>query len=389
MSTECRLHAASAGPVSFAVILAFAIVALVALGGAEAAGKQPQCGEVITTDTTLHKDLVNCPNNGIIIGADNITLDLNGHVIDSDGTPFSACHPRKEVCDVGVVNDGHDRVTVMHGSVHQFAGGVGTGGDQNRLLDVSASRNRFYGLGLFSVAGGLVKNSSGIGSLAPEGDGMILFRSHDVRIFSNAFRNNHHVGIVSPESADNSVKGNLFSRNDDEGFLMEGGKRNRLRANHFVRNGGGITLGPGTRNVIANNHLSRGGDGIRIEKGHGNLVADNIVAHARRAGIRLGISNPLLGGADNLVRGNVVKGSRVDGFLVNKKDDHSLLKRNVAKGAGDDGFDIESRTTRLTKNRAVRNHDLGIEAVRGVNDGGGNVAHHNGDPRQCTNIACS
>jgi hypothetical protein len=37
----------------------------------------------------------------------------------------------------------------------------------------------------------------------------------------------------------------------------------------------------------------------------------------------------------------------------------------------------------------VRNGDLGIEAVRGVIDGGGNVARHNGDPRQCTNIACS
>ncbi len=37
----------------------------------------------------------------------------------------------------------------------------------------------------------------------------------------------------------------------------------------------------------------------------------------------------------------------------------------------------------------MRNNDLGIEAVRGVADGGGNVARHNGDPRQCTNIVCS
>jgi hypothetical protein len=44
---------------------------------------------------------------------------------------------------------------------------------------------------------------------------------------------------------------------------------------------------------------------------------------------------------------------------------------------------------KLTSNRAVRNSDLGIEAVRGVNDRGGNVARHNGDPRQCTHIACN
>ena len=77
-----------------------------------------------------------------------------------------------------------------------------------------------------------------------------------------------------------------------------------------------------------------------------------------------------------------------DGFLVNEKDDHSILKGNTAKGAGDDGFDVRSRTAKLTGNRAVRNRDLGIAAVRGVTDGGGNVARHNRDPRQCTHIVC-
>ena len=37
----------------------------------------------------------------------------------------------------------------------------------------------------------------------------------------------------------------------------------------------------------------------------------------------------------------------------------------------------------------VGNADLGIAAVRSVNDGGGNIARHNGDPRQCTHIACN
>ena len=61
------------------------------------------------------------------------------------------------------------------------------------------------------------------------------------------------------------------------------------------------------------------------------------------------------------------------GSWSDEKDDHSLLKRNVAIGAGDDGFDVQSRSTKLTGNRAVRNGDLGIEAVRGVIDGGGNM----------------
>jgi hypothetical protein len=89
------------------------------------------------------------------------------------------------------------------------------------------------------------------------------------------------------------------------------------------------------------------------------------------------------------VRRNLVRGSGKDDFHVYVKDNHSLLRRNIAIGAGDDGFDVESRSTKLTSNLAVHNADLGIDAVPGVIDGGGNRASGNGDPRQCTNIVCS
>src|SRR5215216_7291731 len=103
MPAMLRLHAAPATLVSLAVIPTFAVVALVALSGAEAAGQgQPKCGDKITADTTLHRDLVNCPNNGILIDADNVTLDLNGHTIDGDGKPDTSCDPVTHFCDFGV-----------------------------------------------------------------------------------------------------------------------------------------------------------------------------------------------------------------------------------------------------------------------------------------------
>jgi hypothetical protein len=42
----------------------------------------------------------------------------------------------------------------------------------------------------------------------------------------------------------------------------------------------------------------------------------------------------------------------------------------------------------MTNNRALRNRDLGIEAVRGVIDGGANRASGNGDKRECVNVRC-
>ena len=85
MPAKPRLHTAPATLVSVAGVLTFAVFALVALSGAQAASKQPRCGDTITADTTLHHDLVNCSKNAIVIGADGITLDLNGHLIDGGG----------------------------------------------------------------------------------------------------------------------------------------------------------------------------------------------------------------------------------------------------------------------------------------------------------------
>jgi parallel beta-helix repeat protein len=393
MPANLRPYAAPATLVSLAVLVAFAVVGSTAVGGGRALASQVSCGERITADTTLQQDLVNCPNHGIVIAADGITLDLNGHLVDGDGTPAGDCDQRKEPCDFGVFNDGHDGVTVMHGSVREFAVGVlfGTASGRardNRVLGVSATRNQFAGLGIFSQVRGLVRNSSGDGSLDREGSGMQLGDANHLRILNNSFRHNAHNGLVIFESSRNVIKGNLFSRNDDEGILMEGGERFRVTRNRFVRNGGGITLGPGSRNVIADNRISRGRDGIRVEKGHDNLVADNVVVSTRQVGITLGIHDPFIGGTHNVVRRNLVRDSRVDGFVVVKKDTHSLLSGNIAKGAGDDGFDVDSRSAKLTSNRAVRNADLGLEAVFGVIDGGGNAAHGNGNPMQCTNIAC-
>jgi parallel beta-helix repeat protein len=291
MPAKLRVRAAPATLVSLAAILAPAVAGPVAVTGAEAAGQgQPQCGDKITADTTLHEDLVNCRHNGIRIGADNITLDLNGHLIDGDGTSES------DKRDIGVANEHGDGVTVMHGSIRQFDGGVNLGNVRhNRMLGISTFSNTFVGIALFGSDRSLVRDNSANGSTKQGEDiGVGLVGAHHVRVLHNSLRDNSETGIW--------VTGN---------------------------------------------------------------------------------------GRRNLVRGNHIRGAGKDGVLVDANARHTLLKGNRASGAKDDGFDVKSRTTKLTGNRAVRNHDLGIHAVRGVIDGGGNVAHGNGDRRQCTHVACS
>jgi parallel beta-helix repeat protein len=373
---------------SVAVLLAVPVAVMLALRVGEASADHVRCGEKITTDTRLDSDLLNCRNNGIVIAADNVTLNLNGHTIDGDGTPAAGCNPRRKICDVGVVSVGHDGVTVRGGSVREFDVGVLVGSARRaRVLGVSSSRNFSFGFVVFDSARSLVRDCSGSDNPAPEGDGMGLYGSHDVRILHNSFRRNFEPGLHVGDSTDNLIQGNLFSQNAPGIFITES-NRNQVRRNRLVRDREAILVGPGNRNVIARNRVYGAVGGIAIEDGRGNLVAHNLVVDARRVGIRLGIQPPPIGGTKNVVVRNLVRGGKADGFLVYREDAHSLLNGNVAVGLLDDGFDVRSRSAKLTGNRAVGNADLGIEAARGVTDGGGNRASGNGDPSQCLNVKC-
>jgi large repetitive protein len=367
-------------------ILALAVAGAVVLGGGRASASHVSCGAVITTDTTLDSDLVDCPNHGIVIGADRITLDLNGHRIDGDGTEFADC-PDNQICDVGVLNDSHDRVTVKDGSTREFGVGVFVfGARDNRVRDISSSKNEFFGAVVADSTSSEVRNGSFSHNVAPEGDGIGLFGSDHIKIAGNSIKDNPGPGIHVDDSTDNLIKVNRLSSNGPA-ILVEA-NRNEMRENRVSR-GGGILVGPGNRNVIARNHVARAQESISAT-GRENLIARNVVVDARGRGISLGVDfadGPDFGGVDNVLRRNVVKGSGGDAFLVNHEGSY-VLNRNVAKRAGDDGFDIESRSTRLAKNRATRNAALGIKAVKGVIDGGGNRASGNGDRRQCVHVKC-
>jgi len=258
----------------------------------------------------------------------------------------------------------------------------------SRVVNIKSSRNQFAGFIVADSGRVVIRRCAGNRSSDSEGEGVGLFSSRHIRVLHGRFRHNAHVGIKPVDSTDSLIKGNVIAGNGDEALLMEGGAGFRIRHNRVARNGAGITLGPGSHNVITRNRVSGGRDGIRVEDGHGNLVAHNLVTRTRVAGIRLGITHPKIGGSHNIVRRNRFRHSHTDGVVVTGKDRHSRLTGNRVRGAGDDGFDIASKSATLTRNRAVKNTDLGIEAVSGVNDGGGNVAFGNGDPRQCTHITC-
>jgi parallel beta-helix repeat protein len=282
----------------------------------------------------------------------------------------------------------------MHGSVREFDVGVVLGNTRHsQIVGISSSGNRFGAISVFGAEESLVRDSSGTGSTARHGGGMFLSSSHRVRILHNSFRHNRESGIHVGSSTHNLIKGNRLSRNEEVGIVLEHAERNRVRGNRIVRDGlFGIYVAPGNRNVIARNRVShmrrvRGRErsvAIEVDGGKRNLIARNSVRDTAGSAIVLGYDVI----AGNVVRRNRIRQAGEDGVQIEKTARRTLVNHNIVVASAGDGYDVKNPTTKLTANRALRNAGLGVEAVFGVIDGGGNVARYNGDPRQCIHITC-
>src|SRR5918997_1337040 len=120
------------------------------------------CGQTITQSTTLENDLGPCPGHGVVIGADNITFDLNGHTIRGS--------VGRDGAGVFVLN--RTGVTVENGTVTAFDIGVAIdGGSANTVRGMTAR-----------------DNIGALGSIG--GDGIAILSSRGNQILGNATINN-------------------------------------------------------------------------------------------------------------------------------------------------------------------------------------------------------
>ena len=395
-----------------------AVPAFLIPDSSQAQPSQVSCGATITTNTKLNSDLTNCPNEGIVIGADNITLDLNGHSIRGDGTPVASC-PDGAFCDVGIDNTaGHTGVTIKDGSVNGFDIGIVVfGASDNRIQRISLTDDARLGMLVGDSQQTLIDHNSAVGDGT---SGIVMFNSHDNRIEHNSVTGEHGYAIPVFGSDHNRLEKNMLDGND-HGILLDTSNDNEVKGNRISHSGGSsIDIGPAHGNRIEENVLSDNGDGMVVSNSHDNLISNNTVTGTGFFGFPdTGGYGIILDGADhNLIQRNTVTGGRgpaifitqldspqtsnsntvsdnvansklTDGILVDSTASATLLEGNTANANGHDGIHVEAAATTVTRNTANNNHDLGIEAVPGVIDGGGNHGSGNGNPIQCTNVSCA
>ncbi len=393
VSAKLRLHHRPAILVLLEVILAFALVAVAGLSGADAAAKKLSCGETITAK--LDSDLLNCPNNGIIVAANDVTIDLNGHTIDGDDALDKSCG-KTEICDVGIASEGYDGLTVRgKGILRQFAlGALVLDANEPHFRKLRMRHNIFSGMVLAGARNAhLGKLRISANGLDTDQAGLSFFDSRNTLISRNTISANGDIGIFTEGSIRSRIVHNRFAANPEGGIIGDG-QSALIAHNRFARNGDGIGWG-GDDNVIRANSVSGssargegGGQGIEFGGGKHNRIVGNTIRDVDKHGVVIEAFGPIRG---MVAARNSVHSAGEDGLVVRdvvKSARRVSLRANHAVGSKDDGIDVAIKSAKLTDNVARNNGDYGIEADDGVEDGGGNHAKGNGDPRQCVNVKC-
>lgn len=288
------------------LVVAVAMLSATALLGPAAAGHL-ECGTVITETTTLDGDVGPCPDGGLIVAADGIKLDLNGHMVF--GT--------SEVGDgAGVLLQDVTGVKVQNGTVRDFDGGVViTGGGGNHVTGIVARDNIGQSEGHPPAPGTLY------------GDGIAIMSSSDNRIANNVARNNGPFSGIG-----------LFERPDSD---------------HPGHDGA-----PVARNAIMNN-IVEDNQACRVNRETGGLFCDNI-------GVRL---EPGVG-PGNVVKSNVIRRNGLDGLSLFADTDDNVVMHNLVGENGywgavpGDGIRVFGSRNTIHHNEVVDNRAGGISVGR-------------------------
>jgi parallel beta-helix repeat protein len=382
------------------------------------------CGQTLTSSTRLANDLVGCPGDGLVIGADKITVDLAGHSISGVNAAGSE----------GIADDGHGKVRIKNGTIANFfLNGVGLrSAPRSKVSNLTIRRIGAGGGENDASAGVLVKDSpktsvtgctvtnnvsafqsDGVDVLFSAGttvtgnriannawDGMFVLVSPRTRVIGNSLDRNQNQGIeVNSGSDDTLLAGNHARNNVSNGLVVGSVSGARIEGNTLTGNGeSGLFMFDLLNSRVSANRAGGNGVGIDLEGGQngstGNRVANNNASHNVHAGL------VVAGGAnENVIVGNVSSanqgGPDDGGGIVLVAVTGNTVRGNVANRNRDVGIGVfedqpgDSTGNVLTANVANANRNHGISAVDGTVDGGGNIAHGNTPLPNCLGVSCA
>jgi hypothetical protein len=166
------------------------------------------CGATVTRSVTLTKDLLNCAVDGLVVGANGITIDLNGHRITGTFAHLSDDDIDPNRCYCGI-NDtaGYNRITLSGGVIEGFYDGADFYDAHDIVVrDLISRRHRSDGLYFVSVSDVLVADSQF--SKAFRGVSAFFGAHYNQRVIvrNSSFVDIEHAGVALVGTDDSVVR---------------------------------------------------------------------------------------------------------------------------------------------------------------------------------------
>lgn len=190
--------------------------------------EQCACGQTIYTDTTLECDL-ECEGTAITIGADGITLDLNGHTLTGDGTGTGVYNI--DGCEDCGSERGCNGVTIKDGIIDGFRFGIRLEYTENNLLEELELRNSTHkGIDIELSKDTTVRECIIIGKTKVTTWGICLDEADNNVIVEN-FISKNAIGLENDEGGGNLISQNTFKNNKEYDILD-----NKISDNEYYEN---------------------------------------------------------------------------------------------------------------------------------------------------------
>jgi parallel beta-helix repeat protein len=240
--------------------VALGVLAIALPGGVTAHAQDTiSCGDTITVSTTLTQDLFCGPGDGLVIGADDVVLDLGGHTITGPGAYGVGA-------EAGVRVARKSGVTVTKGSITGYAEAVVLDQSTDAVVSKLEAFANDRGINVGGGGGHLIEKNH----LHDNGrDAVRLAVTSDNIVAKNTVTDNVFGIGVADFSDDNLVEKNVATGNRDFGVAAYSGATGTVISKNVVSatsvDGIQVTSDAVDTVVDRNEAFDNGDDGIDVD----------------------------------------------------------------------------------------------------------------------------
>jgi parallel beta-helix repeat protein len=224
----------------------------------------PSCGQVITQNVLLTSNLNCADSDGLIVGASDVVIDLNGHTISGPDVDSQ----EKASSKVGIMIPNMNNVVVQDGTLQGFQAGILMTGSQNVELNNIISKDNQ--IGAFSTGASIVNAHLSIFM-----NNQIGFAGHSTQqatLENNILFQNTLAGITLVNSDNGVLTLNSITESDNGLYVDNQSNQNNINFNNILlntidlNNANGLPVNTNANTYDQNNCMTSNPSGICVGK---------------------------------------------------------------------------------------------------------------------------